>query len=227
MQNLQFAEGEIYHIYNRGVEKRTIFTDDRDRLRFLKSLRVFNTTAPATNLHRSVFEVELQTRGKPLVEILTFCLMPNHYHCMLRQVAEDGITEFMRKLGTGYTNYFNLRNTRVGPLFQGVFKAVLLEKESHLTHLPHYIHLNPLDLSMPEWRDGRVRNVAKALSFLKQYRWSSLSDYLDAPQFPKIIEKSFLAEYVGDPQAFLMHMREWIQRPNFDFIHPSILHTDV
>jgi len=232
MQQLQFADNEIYHLYNRGVEKRTVCVDDKDRMRFVKSLQEFNTTAPATNLHRDpLFEVELQTRGlphgNPLVEILAFCLMSNHYHFMIRQVAENGITEFMRKLGTGYTNYFNLRHDRVGPLFQGTFKAVLLEREAHFTHLPHYIHLNPLDLSMPEWRDGKIRNTQKAIESLKKYRWSSLPDYLGMRNFPKTTQRAFLTECIGDPPMFLNHMQEWIRMPNFDFIPPSILGTDV
>lgn len=80
---------------------------------------------------------------------------------------------------------------------------------------------------MPEWRDGTVRDTEKAVSLLKKYKWSSLPDYLDMPTFPKIIEKSFLVECIGCPQAFLVHMRDWMQRPNFDVIHPSILRTDV
>ena len=232
MKQPQFADNEIYHLYNRGVEKRIICTDDKDRVRFIKSLQVFNTTAPATNLHRdSLFEVELQTgklpHGKPLVEILAFCLMPNHYHLMARQISKNGITEFMRKLGTGYTNYFNLRHDRVGHLFQGRFKAIVLEKEAHFVHLPHYIHLNPLDLFMPGWRGGKVKNVEKALVSLQKYRWSSLPDYLGMHNFPKVTQRMFLTECVGRPRAFLYHMQEWIRMPNFDLIPQSILRTDV
>lgn len=218
----------IYHIYNRGVEKRNVFLGDKDYLRFIIGLYEFNNTAPALNLgyqlNRDPIEVRLQyPRKEQLVEILTFCLMPNHYHLMVRQETETGITNFMRKLGTGYTNYFNLKYQRVGPLFQGKFKSVLLEKENHFIHLPHYIHLNPLDLFMPEWREQKVQDIPKALPFLKNYRWSSLPDYLGIKNFPTVTERKFLQEYIGEPKNFLQNMQEWIQDMTFEFIQTKTL----
>src|SRR3989338_6454859 len=111
MQRPIFANDEIYHVYNRGVEKRDVFIHEKDYFRFIHNLFEFNDTAPAENTYyRNVYEVRLHKIEKPkecLVEILSFCLMPNHYHLMLRQKVENGITKFMRKIGTGYTNYFN------------------------------------------------------------------------------------------------------------------------
>ena len=136
--------------------------------------------------------------------------MPNHYHFMLRQIVDGGITEFMRKIGTGYTNYFNLKNKRVGALFQGKFKAVHIEKEAHLLYLPHYIHLNPLDLGFPEWREQKIKNVSKALQFLKTYRWSSYLDYINIKNFPSILYRSptSIMNYEKD-------IKEWLE--DFDF----------
>lgn len=224
MKRPHFANEYIYHIYNRGVEKRNIFLKDSDRIRFITNLYQFNDTAPTFNPARQLFEVRLQTkREKNLVDILSFCLMPNHYHLMVRQKIEDGITEFMRKLGTGYTNYFNLKYTRVGSLFQGKFKAILLERERHLVHLPHYIHLNPLDLTAPEWREQKIRNPRQALNILRAYRWSSLPDYLGRKNFPSVINSTFLKECIGGPKTFLNQMSDWIQDVNFDLIENVML----
>ena len=129
----------------------------------------------------------------------------------------------MRKLGTGYTNYFNLKYNRVGPLFQGKFKAVALEREAHLTHLPHYIHLNPLDLTLPDWRNQKIKNPKNALELLVKYPWSSLHAYLGKKSFLPIIEPAFLKEIVGRPTEFLQAMREWIQDSKFDLIQTSML----
>ncbi len=223
MQRLQFDNDHIYHIYNRGVEKRDVFLNQKDYLRFVVNLYEFNNSAPALNFGRNLYsqsiEVRLQSEKKgQIIEILAFCLMPNHYHLMLRQLVDNGVTEFMRKLGTGYTNYFNLKYTRVGPLFQGKFKAVLLEREQHFQHLPHYIHLNPLDLNMPEWRAGRIKNTKKAVDFLKAYRWSSLPDYLGTKNFPTITNRDFLMQCVGSPKDFKKRMEEWMHSMDFEFI---------
>lgn len=228
----QFDTDHLYHIYNRGVEKRTIFIKDKDYLRFVVNLYEFNNSGPVFNFGRklasSLIEVRLQSeRKKPLVEILAFCLMPNHYHLLIKQRTKNGITEFMRKLGTGYTNYFNLKYQRVGPLFQGKFKAVLLEREQHLQHLPHYIHLNPLELIMPEWKKGNIKNIDKVVKYLKKYRWSSLPEYLGIENFPTVTDRRFLKEFIGGPKDFYARMKEWIYSPDFEFIQKVVLDRDA
>lgn len=216
-------EDHIYHVYNRGVEKRNIFSSEQDYLRFIGNLYEFNDRAPALNAgyrFRNIpIEVRLQYAQKdPIVRILSFCLMPNHYHLMLQERREGGITAFMRKLGTGYTNYFNLKHDRVGHLFQGKFKSILLKQDAHLTHLPHYIHLNPLDLSLPEWRERTVRDVEKALHFLRAYRWSSFSDYIGKKNFPSVTDREFLTRYIGPPESFLQNTKEWMHDARFDLV---------
>ncbi len=223
-----FNNDSIYHIYNRGVELRDVFLHQKDYLRFIANLYEFNSSTPALNvgyhLNKTPIEVRLRyERREPLVDIFAFCLMPNHYHLMLKQRVENGITVFMRKLGTGYTNYFNTKYNRVGPLFQGKFKSIYLEHEAHFVHLPHYIHLNPLDLKMPEWRDGTVKDPAKALQFLVSYRWSSLPDYLGMKNFPTVTTREFLTECIGGPTRFKSEMTDWISRPNFDFVQKLTL----
>ena len=127
-----------------------------------------------------------------MIELMTFCLMPNHFHLMVRQKVENGITEFMRKLGTGYTNYFNQKYERVGTLFQGKFKAAHVQEEPHFLYLPYYIHLNPLDLYEAGWREQRVGDTDKALAFLDSYRWSSYLDYIGKKNFPSVTQRDFL-----------------------------------
>jgi putative transposase len=152
-----FINDELYHVYNRGVEKRDIFMDEADRYRFVHNLYEFNDENPASNVSyyfdkRSGTVQPIIHKGRresrnPLVDILVFTLMPNHFHLLLRQKKENGISRFMQKLGTGYSMYFNKKHERVGGLFQGKFKAVHVNEEAHFIHLPHYIHTNPLELN--------------------------------------------------------------------------------
>ncbi|HEY4504229.1 MAG TPA: transposase [Candidatus Paceibacterota bacterium] len=145
-----------------------------------------------------------------LVEILTFCLMPNHYHLLIRQIQEKGIVRFMQKLGTSYTNYFNLKNNRVGPLFQGRFKAILVQKDEHLRHLYNYIHLNPLDLFAPEWRENKLNNQNGVLEFLGNYRWSSYLDYVGKKNFPSIINTGLGLEIFENTKKYADDIQEWL-----------------
>lgn len=228
MTSSSFANEHIYHIYNRGVEKRDIFLGTADRLRFIVNLYEFNDASPAFNLGRNLtqspIEVRLQSPRKELsVKLLAFCLMPNHFHLMIQQNMDGGVTQFMRKLGTGYTNYFNTKYNRVGPLFQGKFKSVLLERDAHLNHLPHYIHLNPLDLHMPEWRERSVKDIGKAMNFLGTYRWSSFLDYTGQKNFPSVTDRKFLTQYIGSSKSFLQNTKEWIRETQFDLIQKAAL----
>lgn len=187
MRKVSFATDFIYHIYSRGVEKRKIYLDSNDYSRFVSILehylkydypysllkeRLKKVRSPQGR--RNVF-LRLETkRIEPPVEIIAFCLMPNHYHLTLKQLVEDGITNFMHRMGTSYTNYFNIRQDRSGRLFESTFKAVLVETDAQLLHLTRYQHLNPrvLDLKTPE--------------SLINYHWSSLSTYLGKKRFPFI-----------------------------------------
>ena len=123
----------------------------------------------------------------------------------------------MRKIGTGYTNYFNTKYKRVGPLFQGKFKSVNLESQAHLLYLPHYIHLNPLDLSMPEWRERKIKGADRALKFLESYRWSSYPDFVGKKNFPSVTQRDFLYSIYGSRTSinYKKELREWLE--GFDF----------
>lgn len=219
-----FANGEIYHVYNRGVEKRTIFKNDAERVRFIHDLFEFNDQSPALNVgyfFNKYIEVQPQYKREPrklLVEILSFCLMPNHYHLLLRQKTSGGVVNFMQKLGTGYTMYFNQKHSRVGSLFQGRFKAVLVKDDAHLLHLPFYIHLNPLDLAMPEWRKGSIREYTKAIDFLENYRWSSHLDYLGKKNFPSVTQRDFLLDFFNGSQNYAKNIYGWLKNLDLETV---------
>jgi len=213
MQKTKFVNNEIYHIYNRGVDKRKIFMDEQDHSRFIHDLFEFNDDNPAPKFEFSEVglpEIEKTPRNL-IVEILAFCLMPNHFHLMLRQKSDNGITQFMRKLGTGYTNYFNQKYKRSGSLFQGIFKSTLIDQDAHFIHLPYYIHLNPLDLITPEWRERELKDFGKAKKFLENYRWSSHLDYTGKKNFPSVTQREFLTEFFGEPQNYNKMIYEWLK----------------
>ena len=180
-----FASGEFYHVFNRGVEKRTTFLDKRYYERFIETLNFYKNRDPKT---RFSFRNRLQKNNEsenPLVEIVAFCLMPNHFHLLLKQVEEKGITTFLSKVTNSYTKYFNTKQNRVGPLFQGSFKAVRVEDDEQLIHLTRYIHLNPLI-------DYLVKN-------LNNYPYSSYNQYLGSQ--PGICQTDQIMNFFKNPSS--------------------------
>lgn len=221
---------EIYHIYNRGVEKRNIFTQEKDYLRFIHDLYEFNDVNPVLNVHfrfnsnktmgvgLPYIKTKIIRSGNCLVDVLVFCLMPNHFHLMLRQRVDGGITEFMRKIGSGYTNYFNKKYERVGPLFQGKYKHIIIKHDAQFIHLPYYIHLNPLDLFVPEWREKKLSNQSAAIKFLENYRWSSFLDYAGKKNFPSVTKRDFLLKFFDGSKAFKENILTWLKELDIDSI---------
>ena len=207
---------ELVHVLNRGVDKRTIFLDDEDRFRFIHDLFEFNDQGRVNNVfyifskHNDIASHYIERKRKLLVDIHAFCLMPNHYHLLLSPRVDDGIVKFMKKLGIGYAKYFNIKYERKGTLFEGRYKFVNVKDESHFIHLPYYIHLNPLDLFAPEWRQNRVKNLNGALEFLKGYRWSSFLDYIGTKNFPSVTHRGFLLEFLGGVANYEKKISEWL-----------------
>lgn len=139
-----YIPGGYYHVYNRGVEKRDIFLDRSDYTHFLKLIESYLVPKlpPSDKLVRDTTYWR-STLADGEVTLLCFCLMSNHFHLILKQKNEDGITKFMRRISNAYVRYFNKKYERVGGLFQGKFKSVLIDNESYLLHLSRYIHQNP------------------------------------------------------------------------------------
>jgi putative transposase len=153
MRKVIFSEGEYYHIFNRGVDKRDIFMEQFDIKRFLESISEFNSLAPIGSLYEKTRVNKFgsptpkkteaaQAREPRLVEMICYCLNPNHYHLLVKQVSERGVQKFMQKVGTGYTNYFNEKYRRSGALFQGKYKAVHVKNNEQLLHTSVYVNLN-------------------------------------------------------------------------------------
>jgi len=179
-----FAPGEWHHCYNRGVDKRKVFQSTRDYDRFVALLFLSNATE---RVHLSDYRgrsvedlLQMQIyRGKQLVEIGAWCLMPNHIHLLLREVEENGIALFMQKIFTGYTMYFNKKNERTGALFAGTFKSIHVNEDLYLKHVVAYIHMNPVELHHPDWKDGLV-SAQEASRVLDKYAYSSLGAFEDS-----------------------------------------------
>ncbi|MCX6713643.1 MAG: transposase, partial [Candidatus Vogelbacteria bacterium] len=195
----------IYHIYNRGVNKQPVFLNDHDRFRSLLLLYLTNNK---NEVHISNYRgFSLQDyftieKGEPLVEIIAYCLMPNHFHLILKEIEDGGISKFMLKLLTGYGMYFNKKNDRTGPVFEGCFKAKHIAEDSHLEYLLAYVHLNPVKIKDEEsWSGKKITNLSKAKDFLESYRFSSYPAFLgqDRPE-NNILNLSSLSNDLIDGQ---------------------------
>lgn len=184
---------ELYHALNRGVEKRALFLNDKDRMRFVHDLYEFNDITPAPEFVKCWDfvnpDIHMRKPRKCIVEIHGWCIMENHYHLLLSELIDGGISLFLRKLNVGYANYFNEKYKRSGTLFQGRTKRILIDSDAHFLHILHYIHLNPLDLhkSSANWRERKIENAAEAVRHLENYRWSSFLDYTGKRNFPSVI----------------------------------------
>ena len=178
--------GDIVHICNRGVNKQTIFCGVNDYMRFVESLYKFNNKGDSLR-SRSLFD-NLPPQEK-IVEILKWSLLPNHYHLLVYEKVEGGVTQFAKRIGNGYTKYFNIKNKRSGYLFQNKAKIIKVEDDAHFLYLPYYVELNPLDLFDTAWRDEGIHQKKRAEVFLSTYRWSSYQDYVGKKNFPMIINK--------------------------------------
>lgn len=124
--------------------------------------------------------------NKKIVDIICYCLMPNHFHLLLKQLKDGGISEFISKLTNSYTKFFNIKNNRVGPLLQGQFKAVLIESDEQLIHVSRYIHLNPL--------------VSHLVKDLYQYEWSSWREYMGSIQ--EFCSKQDILAFFKSPEHY-------------------------
>ena len=181
----EYAPGSYYHVYNRGVAKQPIFVDNSDYTVFLSLLKRHLSNEPQIDRFG-----RLHPHYKDQVELLAFCLMPNHFHFLIHQDKDaQALSRFMKSVCTAYTMYFNRKYQRVGPLFQGRFKASRVSRDEYLQHISRYIHLNPKDY--------------------RQYEWSSLPYYLDGRRAEWLIPKRVLDLFEGtDYLKFLEDYKE-------------------
>lgn len=206
-----FSPGEYYHIYNRGVEKRKIFSNHSDYERFVALLYIMNQ--PNNFVFRdflrtkNLADIFDESQDSPIVSIVAYCLMPNHFHLILQEHEEGGITKFMSKVLTSYSMYFNLKYERSGSLFMHPFRSKHIDNESYYLYIHSYIHLNPISLIQSDWKEVGIKNYKKAQEFLDSYQYSSYLDFqkegrkesriLDFSKVPDYLrEKENLSDYI-------------------------------
>ena len=194
-------ESTFYHVYNRGVDKRVVFEDESDYMRFINKLLEFNKNREGKSL---------------FVDIICFCLMPNHFHLILRPIVKNGITDFMRRLLTGYVMYFNNKNERKGVLFETKYKSILVEDEEYFKHLSRYIHLNPKEIISQKC--NFVENIMSSSEILKKYKWSSYLDYIGINNFPDHTDRKLLLDIFGSPENYMNYINEWKVDDEIEFI---------
>ncbi len=238
MKKIKFEKGKIYHVYNRGVEKRNIFNSDSDKWRFLQGMSLFNDE---NSSFRILSHIERENKGRinfnllrkfidknkknenPLVRILADCLMPNHYHLLLEEIEEGGTSRFMQKLGIGYVKYFNKKYNRVGPLFQGRFKAIAIENDIQLQYILAYINvINPGQLVEPELKEKGVIDIDKVINFAENYSFCTNPDYLGLRD-SIIIEKGVFKEFFPTPEKYREFVRDFIISKKHNEINDFIL----
>src|SRR3989338_3805531 len=175
-----FQVDEWFHCYNRGIEKRVVFEGEDDSERFLQILYLANSTK---TLHRSNLsqkttdEIVSMDRADTLVSIGAYCLMPNHFHLLLKETTYGGITRFMQKLGTAYAMYFNTKNRRTGNLFVKPFRSRHVGEDRYFQCVVNYIHCNPAERFESGWKKGVVKSMSRLERKLRNYRYSSFPDY--------------------------------------------------
>lgn len=218
-----FYDVELYHVINKGVDGRNIFLDTQDYARFVHDLYEFNDTAPALEFHHAMSRASNAGRTtsyirERLVDIHGWELMKNHYHLLLSEHIENGITLFLRKL-SGYARYFNERHERRGNLFQGNTKKILIARQEHFLYILHYLHLNSLDYlpGAKKWRErdkGALSDIPKVLEYLRDYRWGSYLDYCGTRNFPSILTKSLFSKALDSDYSSAL--KEYLNDRNAD-----------
>lgn len=190
---------EIYHVYNRSISFTPAFVSKKDYQRTLEILNYyqfaktpfsFSKFKKISTKKRAKFLEKLNKENNRLAKILCFCLMPNHFHLLLKQTKENGISKLVANLQNSYTRYLNLKNKRLGPLFQGVFKVIRIETEEQFVHVSRYIHLNPYSSL-----------VIKTLGEIEEYAWSSFREYLH-PSKNQICFSKEILNFFKNPKEY-------------------------
>ena len=216
----QIINGEIYHLTFRAAGDTLLFKSESDYFRAIFSLYEFNNNKGITirncrllarqRRHREPFSGNFDQKSEPFLELMSFCLMPNHFHLLVRQIRQNGVVDFMRKLGTGFAGFFNRKYNRKGPLFSK-YRTVHIRDNKQLKTAFVYIHANPISLIEPNWKEKGIKEFDKTVEFLKQYRWSSFFDYMGKNNFPLVIKKDFLMSVMGNQDKYQEYVFDWLR----------------
>ncbi len=220
-RRIEFEVGEWYHCFTRGIDGRETFQDAVDYERFLSLIYLANDETPVTLFNQSqhtLSDALKLERGSRLVTTGAYCLMPNHYHLLLKEHTEKGISRFMQKLGTGYAMYFNLKHQRIGNLFTKPFRAKHIAGEGYFQRLISYLHLNPAELFEGGWKKGGENYIKKMEIQLGIYPYSSLKDYRNADSpTRKLINEEVFDVYQELPLSSLLdEAREYYKELKLD-----------
>jgi len=212
VRKVSFAPSEYYHLYNRGNSKQKIFHDKQDYSRFVDLLYVCNSENNfrifGLNKDQSLYDFD---RGKKLVAIGAYCIMPNHFHLLVKEKDGGSISKFMQKVSTAYVMYYNKKYKRTGSLFEGKFKSEHTGTDRYLKYLFSYIHLNPVKLIDKDWKEKGIRNKQQALNYLDKYSFSSFLDYLGVQRVrEKILDRHDFPNYFPSQKSFLGEIFEWL-----------------
>lgn len=186
---LPLVNEQIYHVFNRGIDHRPVFQNYREYKRALETIDYYRNIKPPIKFSRFLIlsndrKNDIYTgfkNGKKYVKILAYCLIPNHYHLLLKQVDDEGISKFMSIFQNSYTKFFNTKTNRTGPIFLNLFKAVRIETQNQLLHVTRYIHLNPY-----------TSFLLKKIEDIEKYEWSSFKTYLDTKEQDLIDKEEIL-----------------------------------
>ena len=207
MRRVKFAPGEYYHIYNRGNNKQNIFVDTRDWVRFLFAILHFQSPMPIHNIGKSVthyikhsvFNVTKETLEKitthRYIELISFSLMPNHFHLLLHETKDNGVSQYMQRIQNAYTKYFNTKYTKTGHLLQGPFQAVHVESNRQLLYLSGYIHRNSREI--PGWKDKEHK-----------FSWSSYQDFFTRNRWGDLLKNQIIMEQFSNPADYQKFVEE-------------------
>ncbi len=226
-RKVPLVDDEYYHIYNRGNSKQKIFLDKEDYNYFINCIYCFNSCKnirfreDVIKKKIDIFDLE---RGERLVSIGSWVLMPNHFHLYLTtshrsdlwlKPNKNRISEFMRKVLTAYSSYFNKKYKRTGGLFEGKFKSVHINKDNQAKYLFSYIHLNPVKLIDKNWKEEGVKDKNKTLEFLLKYKWSSYLDFKGIKRRQnRILNLEDFPKYFNNINDFDSEILEWLKFNN-------------
>ncbi len=207
IRNVVLVNGQNYHIFNRAIDRQTIFKTRWEYKRAVATLKYYRFAnlpikfSQLLNLSEEQGQKiikELTQKDEKLVEIIAYCLMPNHFHFMLKQLQDNGISKFIANLTNSYTKYFNMKHERKGHLFEGQFKAVLIESDEQLIHLSRYIHLNP------------VSSFIIKAEELENYEWSSLKEYLGLSN-ESLYFKEIILSHFSNKDEYKLFLKDQIK----------------
>lgn len=226
----QFANGEIYHVVTRRMGNDLLFKNTDDYYRGIFSIYEFNNSKSVTIRERRALRAQSKTKTiethrahrdpTPViddrvlfVQILAFCLMPNHIHLLLRQLQNEGVSKFMQKFGAGYSAYFKNKYplTPKGYFSQGRFVSVPVKTDEQLKTVFVYIHANPISLIEPKWKEAGLEDPEKSIQYVESYKWSSYPDYIGNKNFPSVTDRDFILQIMDDVQGCRDWVENWIR----------------